>query len=119
MSFETIPKEYLSLPQEYKKKLSQYCHSIQEKDIETRLKGETFWISQKIDGHMTVAVFENDEIFLITRGGKILTLPVLEDIKNIFKKHCVFSAKIVCEMHLPSLKNAACMMSPNTLGMKI
>jgi len=88
------------LPFDYKKRLSQQFFSINANQIEQKITGKKFWVSKKIDGHLQLIVFEDEQIFMIGRNGTVrMNLPCLNEIKKYLSDKKIKKAIIASELY--------------------
>ncbi len=98
---EAVDPSLRDLPLEYKKKLSQGFYAINPSEINARIHGDIFYVSRKIDGHLQLAVFNGEQIYLIGRGGTVRTgLPCLEKAKALLVDQKVTSLIAGAELYM-------------------
>jgi len=89
-----------TLPFDYKKRLTQQFYSINANQIETKITGKNFWVSQKVDGHLQLIVYEENNSFMIGRNGTVrMDLPCLKQINTCFSEKNISSAIVACELY--------------------
>jgi ATP-dependent DNA ligase len=89
------------LPENFKKRLSQQFLSVNSTEIDSRIKGKNFWVSKKMDGHLQLVIFDDDQIFMVGRNGTVrMNLPCLDHMKKLFIQHNIQNATIACELYV-------------------
>ena len=74
--------------------------SISPEQIDERLAGTTFYISQKYDGELALLFWENDECTAYNTGGKARTdLPCIKEAEKLFRAAGLKSAMIPAELY--------------------
>lgn len=81
-----------SVAPEYKRQLTNRFYAIAGDQIDSRIKGEKFHVSKKLDGHLQVVFFNGSDIFMCGRNGTVRSgLACLELLKNELTSHKVQS----------------------------
>jgi ATP-dependent DNA ligase len=90
-----------NLPMDFKKRLSQQFLSVNSTEIDSRIKGNKFWVSKKMDGHLQLVIFDDDPIFMVGRNGTVrMNIPCLDHMKKILKEKNIHKATIACELYV-------------------
>lgn len=98
---ECTDKQTALIAREYKKRICKNFISINPFQIESRISGDEFFVTRKIDGEMGILCYNGEDIFLLNGGGKIrMNLPCLKEVSNIFIKKDIKQAVIPCELHV-------------------
>jgi ATP-dependent DNA ligase len=96
---DCLDESLRTLPFNYKKRLSQQFFSINANQID-KITGKNFWVSQKIDGHLQLIVYEDNQSFMIGRNGTVrMNLPCLEQVNAFFSEKNIVKAIIACELY--------------------
>ncbi|MBF0452949.1 MAG: ATP-dependent DNA ligase [Candidatus Magnetomorum sp.] len=97
---DCLDESLRTLPFDYKKRLTQQFFSINSHQIEHKITGKNFWVSKKIDGHLQIIVYEEDQVFMIGRNGTVrMELPCLEQMKTHLSEKNISNAMIACELY--------------------
>jgi len=81
-----------STAQEYKRQLTNRFYAIAGDQIDSRIKGEKFHVSKKLDGHLQIVFYNGSDIFMCGRNGTVRSgLACLDLLKNELVKHKVQS----------------------------
>jgi len=98
---DCLDESIRTLPQDFKKKLSQQFFSVNSTEIESRIKGNTFYVSKKMDGHLQLIIFDEDQIFMVGRNGTVrMNIPCLDQMKYILQEKKINNTIIACEMYV-------------------
>ncbi len=64
----------------YKKRVCKSFIAISPDQIDTKISGDDFYITKKLDGEMNVIFFDGSNAFIINTGGKVRTgIPCIEE----------------------------------------
>ncbi|MGB0385530.1 MAG: hypothetical protein ACPGWR_11960 [Ardenticatenaceae bacterium] len=97
---DALDPSWRAVPLDYKKKLSRRFWAINSEEITYRVTGDDFYVSKKIDGHLQLVVFNDEQIFMVGRGGVVRTgLPCLEEAKSILLEHGISSIVAAAELY--------------------
>ncbi|HEX7712527.1 MAG TPA: hypothetical protein VF531_00785 [Bacillota bacterium] len=97
---ECISGALRNLPFEYKKRLSQSFLAILPEQITSKVSGSSFHVSQKIDGHLQLLVYNGEQAYIIGRGGIVRTgLPCLEQAAAGFREKGITSLIAAGELY--------------------
>ena len=55
---------------DYKKNVASKFMLVEGAKIQSRLAGESFWVTRKIDGHMQCLFYEDGQVFMLNSNGK-------------------------------------------------
>jgi ATP-dependent DNA ligase len=98
---DCLDESIRNLPQDFKKKLSQQFFSVNSTEIESRIKGNKFFVSKKMDGHLQLIIYDHDHIFMVGRNGTVrMNMPCLDQMKQILTDKKINNAIIACEMYV-------------------
>ncbi|KPA12160.1 ATP dependent DNA ligase, central domain protein [Candidatus Magnetomorum sp. HK-1] len=97
---DCLDESLRKLPFDYKKRLSQQFFSINANQIEQKITGNQFWVSKKIDGHLQIIIFEDDQALMVGRNGTVrMNLPCLKEIQKHLSQKNIRKAIIACELY--------------------
>lgn len=87
----------------YKKNVAGRFMLVEGAKIKSRVAGEAFWVTRKIDGHMQCLFFEDGQALMLNSNGKqrIDQLPCLDAFAEAMRKAGMKSAVIAAELYLP------------------
>ncbi len=98
---ECVDESLRELPFEYKKRLGRSFYAINSKEISSRISGNNFHVSKKIDGHLQLIVFNGEQIFMIGRSGTVRTgLSCLEETKSLLIEKKISSIIAGAELYM-------------------
>lgn len=85
----------------YKKRVCKSFIAISPDQIDSRVSGEDFYVTRKLDGEMNVIFFDGSNAFIINTGGKVRTgLPCILEACEILKQKGIKSAVIPAELYV-------------------
>ena len=97
---DCLDESIRNLPGDFKKKLSQQFLSVNSTEIDSRIKGNKFWVSKKMVGHLKLVIFDDDQIFMIGRNGTVrMNIPCLDYMKDLLLEKNIQNAIIACELY--------------------
>jgi ATP-dependent DNA ligase len=98
---DCLDESIRNLPEDFKKKLSQQFLSVNSTEIDSRIKGNNFIVSKKMDGHLQLIIFDDDLIFMVGRNGTVrMNIPCLDQMKVLLKEKNITNATIACELYV-------------------
>jgi len=98
---DALDENIRNLPIEYKKRLSQQFFSVNSTEIDMKIKGNNFWVSKKIDGHLQLIILDDNTIFMVGRNGTVrMELPCLDQMKTLLEEKNIRNATIGCELYV-------------------
>lgn len=85
----------------YKKRVCKSFIAISPDQIDSRISGEDFYVTKKLDGEMNVIFFDGSNAFIINTGGKVRTgIPCVENVAKTLKNAGLKSAIIPAELYV-------------------
>jgi ATP-dependent DNA ligase len=98
---DALDESIKNLPGDFKKKLSQQFLAVNSTEIDSRIKGNKFFVSKKMDGHLQLIIFDDDQIFMVGRNGTVrMNLPCLDLMKSLLKEKNINNAIIATELYV-------------------
>ncbi len=83
----------------YKKQVCKNYKSLNQKQMETKLGGNIFYVTRKYDGELNVLFYNGSEAFVINRSGRVRTgLPCTDAAQVALQAAGVKRAIIPCEL---------------------
>lgn len=100
-SIEAVDALTSVIASNYKKRVCKSFIAISPDQIDSRISGEDFYVTKKLDGEMNVIFFDGSNAFIINTGGKVRTgLPCTEEAGKILKDAGLKSAIIPAELYV-------------------
>jgi len=97
---DTAPIEYGNKAKGYKRRISGLFSAINQHQLESRLGGNEFFVTRKIDGEMQVLFYSEESAFLVNGNGKIRAgLPCIDEAGAVLKNAGIKNAAIPAELH--------------------
>ena len=85
----------------YKKRVCKSFIAISPDQIDSRLSGEDFYVTKKLDGEMNIIFFDGSNTFIINTGGKVRAgIPCIEEVGQRLKAAGLRSAIIPAELYV-------------------
>ena len=95
-------KEYQQIAMNYKRRISGGFMLVEPAKIHSRLSGEDFCVTRKIDGLMQCVFWKDGKAFMAGSGGAVTTgLPCLDEFAECAKKAGLDSVAIAAELYYP------------------
>ena len=88
---------------DYKKNIAGKFMLVEAAKIKSRIGGEDFCVTRKIDGHLQCLFYENGEVVMLNSNGKqrATELKCLEVFAGLMKQAGVKSALVAAELYMP------------------
>ncbi len=100
-SIEAVDALTSVIASNYKKRVCKSFIAISPDQIDSRISGEDFYVTKKLDGEMNVIFFDGSNAFIINTGGKVRTgIPCIEEAGKILKDAGLKSAIIPAELYV-------------------
>jgi len=100
-SLEAVDKLTSSTASNYKKRVCKSFIAISPDQIDSKISGEDFFVTKKLDGEMNIIFFDGSNAFTINTGGKVRTgIPCIEEAGKILKAAGLKSAVIPAELYV-------------------
>jgi len=94
-------KELIAKAKEQKRKLSNSLVSICGIDIDTKVFGETFHVTRKVDGEFNILKFDGKKSVFVNSSGNIKDdLKILKEIDDLLKSKKIKSLECMVELHV-------------------
>lgn len=99
-TLDCVDESIRNVAVDYKNRLSRLFSAMNSQEISSRIRGNNFYVSKKIDGHLQLVIFNGEDIFMIGRGGIVRTgLGCLEQAKKYLTDHHVTSMIAAAELY--------------------
>ena len=87
----------------YKRRIAGNYMLIEPDKIKTKLQGETYAVTRKIDGLMQLVLFDNGKVRMAGTGGVVReNMPCLEEFASVLDKKGIKTALIAAELYGPN-----------------
>lgn len=88
---------------DYKKNIAGKFMLVEAAKMKSRIGGEDFCVTRKIDGHLQCLFYENGEVIMLNSNGKqrAASLKCLEVFAGLMKQAGVKSALVAAELYMP------------------
>ena len=98
-----IEQKYIQTAIDYKKNVAGKFVLVEGAKLKQRIDGERFAVTRKIDGHMQVVFYVDNQVFMLNASGKQKAeqLKCLDAFAEAMKAAGVKSATIAAELYLP------------------
>lgn len=96
-------QQYIQMAIDYKKNVASKFMLVEGAKIQSRLAGESFWVTRKIDGHMQCLFYEDGQVFMLNSNGKQRAdqLKCMDMFAGFMGKAGVSTAVMAAELYLP------------------
>ncbi|MFZ5989557.1 MAG: hypothetical protein ACOYWZ_20870 [Bacillota bacterium] len=100
-TIEAVDEITAAAASDYKRKVCKNFIAISPDQIDSRVNGEDFYVTKKMDGEMSVLFFDGMDSYIINTGGKVRKgLPCVAEAEKILKEAGVESAVIPAELYV-------------------
>lgn len=98
---EAVDEITAAISSDYKRRVCKSFIAISPDQIDTKLSGDDFYVTKKLDGEMNVIFFDGTNSFIINTGGKVRSgIPCVEEAGEVLKAAGVKSAIIPAELYV-------------------
>lgn len=103
MEENKIPQPCRQQAIDYKRNISNKFILVEGAKLKSRVEGEDFAVTRKIDGHLQIVFLRDGEVFMLNSQGrqKASALPCLDRMGSQLKRAGEASATIAAELYMP------------------